>query len=609
VDRPDVARGAQQRIEQRVDRAPEQARRLTRSDQRELQRLERSAQQQQAVGQRLERLQARSESGRLSQTEQRELRRLQQTEQKSTAERLQQLQSRSQSALNRSEQRELRGLERREQLQKSAAQRLEQLQTRSQSGRLDRAEQRELRRLQQTEQQRKSTAERLQQLQSRSQSALSRSDQRELRNLERREQLQKSVAQRLEQLQTRSQSGRLDRAEQRELRQLERQQRALGLEPRQAVRGPAGVQTEKPGRVTPQQAAAARFAASFASLDARKEDRRDWRLRHQAPRAVWRLGLRASHVPWVSAVYWPYAYSDVFHYTFWPDAYEKGYWAYVYDDFFDGIYFPYGAPHVDYAYAGPYGTIGEGVTTGTAPSRQRMAPGRLSQAVRALCAQPDEGITAWPIAQIADAVQPSREQRRLLDDLKRAADAAADEFGKACPENLPMTPPGRLQAMTMRLQATLQAVKTVRPALEAFYASLSDEQKAHFNEIRPKLKEERAAMAQSRDRRDDCDGQKAGLAALPMDEIDRVVRPIGPQATALDRLDKATQQAVAILNKACPTSVAATPVGRLEVMQERLEAMIEAANIVRPALQDFYAALTDEQKAKFNRLGRETRGG
>jgi hypothetical protein len=233
----------------------------------------------------------------------------------------------------------------------------------------------------------------------------------------------------------------------------------------------------------------------------------------------------------------------------------------------------------------------------------------LSQAVRALCTQPDEGITAWPIAQIANAVQPSREQRRLLDDLKRAADAAADEFSKACPENLPMTPPGRLQAMTMRLQATLQAVKTVRPALEAFYASLSDEQKARFNEIRPKLKEERTAIAEGRDRRDDCGGKKAGLAALPIDEIDRVLRPTGAQTTALDRLDKATQQAVDILNKACPTSVPGTPVGRLEVMQTRLEAMIEAANSVRPALQDFYAALSDEQKAKFNRLGRETRGG
>ena len=32
----------------------------------------------------------------------------------------------------------------------------------------------------------------------------------------------------------------------------------------------------------------------------------------------------------------------------------------------------------------------------------------------------------------------------------------------------------------------LQAVRTTRPALEAFYNSLSDEQKERFNEVGPK---------------------------------------------------------------------------------------------------------------------------
>jgi hypothetical protein len=41
-------------------------------------------------------------------------------------------------------------------------------------------------------------------------------------------------------------------------------------------------------------------------------------------------------------------------------------------------------------------------------------------------------------------------------------------------------------------------------------------------------------------------------------------------------------------------------------MQQRLEAMIAAANAVRPALEDFYASLSNEQKANFNRLDRQT---
>ena len=40
---------------------------------------------------------------------------------------------------------------------------------------------------------------------------------------------------------------------------------------------------------------------------------------------------------------------------------------------------------------------------------------------------------------------------------------------------------GRMEAMEKRFDAMLQAVKTVRPALETFYATLSDEQKADLN--------------------------------------------------------------------------------------------------------------------------------
>ena len=43
------------------------------------------------------------------------------------------------------------------------------------------------------------------------------------------------------------------------------------------------------------------------------------------------------------------------------------------------------------------------------------------------------------------------------------------------------TPTARLDAMSNRLDAMVQAVKGLRPTLGAFYASLSDEQKAQFN--------------------------------------------------------------------------------------------------------------------------------
>ncbi len=40
-------------------------------------------------------------------------------------------------------------------------------------------------------------------------------------------------------------------------------------------------------------------------------------------------------------------------------------------------------------------------------------------------------------------------------------------------------------------------------------------------------------------------------------------------------------------------------------MQTRLQAMIDAAKTVKPALDSFYASLTGEQKARFNRIGQQ----
>jgi hypothetical protein len=53
----------------------------------------------------------------------------------------------------------------------------------------------------------------------------------------------------------------------------------------------------------------------------------------------------------------------------------------------------------------------------------------------------------------------------------------------ACPGEMPITPVARLEAVGKRLDAMRDAVKTVRAALAPFYDSLSDEQKAQFNEV------------------------------------------------------------------------------------------------------------------------------
>jgi len=281
---------------------------------------------------------------------------------------------------------------------------------------------------------------------------------------------------------------------------------------------------------------------------------------------------------------------------------------------YDGVFFPDGAPYVEYAAEGPYdGSYARytGTTGAAAPPRAggSVAPGRVNQATREFCADQASGVTAWPLDKIANAVQPTAEQSKLLEDLRKASQEAAAEFKSACPDSVPLTPPGRLQAMTQRLQATSDAVTTVKPAVDAFYNSLTDEQKARFNELGPALgKSQRSqrTAATTEQPSANCSSEKAGLSGLAINRIENVVQPTEAQEASLDRLDDAMQKAVGILRETCPNTVPMTPVGRLEAMKQRLDAMIQAASTVRPALEDFYAALTDEQKAKFNRLGRNT---
>ena len=366
------------------------------------------------------------------------------------------------------------------------------------------------------------------------------------------------------------------------------QQRQLRAAQRIAARGP---RRNGQARVMPQAARQGRFAAGFA---ARAQDA-NARVRPAAvaARRAWRRGLRATFVPWIGPVFWPYAYSDIFDYAFWPNGYDDGYWAYAYDDFFDVVFWGEVGPPEEYGYAPP---------PASASTRPTYA------AVQELCKQPGTGITAWPFAEIEKKVGLNAEQKQLLADVRSAAAKAASVFKVSCPAEraFPLTPPGRLQAMIGRLQATLEAVQTVRPALEKFYDSLSDEQKARFNEIGPKnhTANAEASQALAQDAQS-CKEPKPGLSNLPIEKIEDVVNPTDAQEVDLKKLQEATDKAVSLLQAACPEDTPLTPPGRLEAMEKRLQAMIDAANTVKPALDSFYASLTSEQKARFNRIGQE----
>lgn len=112
-----------------------------------------------------------------------------------------------------------------------------------------------------------------------------------------------------------------------------------------------------------------------------------------------------------------------------------------------------------------------------------MGPGKMGPG---MCNPRAAGLAEWRMDAIERAVKPTDAQRGALNDLKAASTKAAEAIAAACPREFPEAPTERLGAMEKRLDAMLQAVRTVRPAFDAFYATLTGEQKAALNRAGPR---------------------------------------------------------------------------------------------------------------------------
>ena len=337
------------------------------------------------------------------------------------------------------------------------------------------------------------------------------------------------------------------------------------------------------------------FHGKFAEKNWDNNWHKDWNKKWDHPHDKWHDKWHWRHhhpiiaVGWYGPLFWPYAYWDFVDYTYWPYAYDV-FWPYAYDDLYVGVFGPY-------AYEGP-------AYADPAPSSRRARTARQQSAAAAIvCNAQAPALTDWPIQQIAETVKPDQTQQSALNDLKDATAKAVNVLQSACPEELPSTPTGRVEAMRQRIGTMLMALSIVQPPLQRFYDLLNDEQKARFNLMTP---EDRAAGATGGTKLDYsqvCGEQALKGTSPPIDRILQAVRPTEVQRTALDALNDATNQAADFLEANCPVDQTLTPPARVAAMEKRLDAMMEAIKIVQPALQSFYGSLTDEQKARFNQLG------
>ncbi|WFU16587.1 Spy/CpxP family protein refolding chaperone [Bradyrhizobium sp. CB3481] len=138
-----------------------------------------------------------------------------------------------------------------------------------------------------------------------------------------------------------------------------------------------------------------------------------------------------------------------------------------------------------------------------AEDQERKTERRRSRSLAPPCDVTQSSSLRWPTEEIETRLRPADTQRAKLTALQDASTKAADMLATSCRPEEAATPTARLAATGKRLDVMLQAVKQVRTALDDFYATLNDEQKAQFEAIGPRRTSvaDRADMMQRYGRR------------------------------------------------------------------------------------------------------------
>jgi hypothetical protein len=97
------------------------------------------------------------------------------------------------------------------------------------------------------------------------------------------------------------------------------------------------------------------------------------------------------------------------------------------------------------------------------------------------CTPPDA--LPWPAKEIESSLNLSDDQREELGALERMSVLASNTLNFNCQPDENLSPPDRLATAETRIDAMLDAIKQVAPALHDFLGSLSEDQKARFETI------------------------------------------------------------------------------------------------------------------------------
>jgi len=281
---------------------------------------------------------------------------------------------------------------------------------------------------------------------------------------------------------------------------------------------------------------------------------------------------------WVGPLFWPFAYYDVYDYAVWGDG--MGFWGYGYRGIYAAILTPYDEDELT-----RYLSSSHGRRFRRLPSLARMCGDDVSE------------LAPLPVEQIRQTMRLSEEQRGMLDELAKASVAGEKAVRASCPTEVQPTPSARLATMQQRLEAMKSAIASIRTPFEVFYESLDDDQKAELTA----LNDQRAPFAPKVPAAQSC--TPPDVLPWPAADIEAKLHLNDAQREELGALSRMDALARNTLNFDCQPDDNLTPPDRLAAADVRLDAMLDAIKWVRPALDDFFATLSDEQKAQFDMIG------
>src|SRR6516162_10172451 len=202
------------------------------------------------------------------------------------------------------------------------------------------------------------------------------------------------------------------------------------------------------------------------------------------------------------------------------------------------------------------------------------------------------------IGRISNEVMLTADQSQLLQRLGGASGVASGYLAKSCSKKIPAQPLARLQLMESQLEELSMALDIVRQPLLDFEQALNADQQSRLV----------VASSQGSLDRSTQSGNIAGGCGSPsaidwsINEINQSVQPTAAQRNALDDVGQSFNDAARDLETHCPTTLPATALNRLDVIQARLDSTWRATLSIQVALANFETELNEAQKIHFDAM-------